>query len=124
MDKELLKRAWKIMGIEDPDLEKEASGPAPKDPPTVVVEDKSEDIEADIEVDMGPDLDALRLLDRAEEWGRRDPRPVQLSQAETVVDMTLFVQGLRRDLEAGPGGPRARYGALKADLKALKLIVN
>jgi hypothetical protein len=46
--------------------------------------------------------------------------PFVLDQARKVPDPRVFVDSLRRDTEAGPGGPRARTGALRSDLEILR----
>jgi hypothetical protein len=46
--------------------------------------------------------------------------PFVLDAARTVGDPATFFTTLRRDVEQGPGGPRARTGALQADLRLLK----
>lgn len=50
--------------------------------------------------------------------------PFQLHSAEKVIDTKLFWDSMRRSILAGPGGLRARYGALQSDLKALHTRFN
>lgn len=42
---------------------------------------------------------------------------------KTVTDAGRFLAALRRDVAMGPDGPRARTGALQADLEALAEVV-
>jgi len=74
--------------------------------------------------------DAVRLLNMswpAEtktllEWFMMAPAkeaPFHLSACVRVLDAGLFYATLRRDIERGPRGPRARTGALRDDLKYL-----
>ena len=87
--------------------------------------DEETDTGTDKEMDTGPHEEMTRLLARIERWGLSDVMiPFELHPGESVVDMDLFVKGLRRDIEAGPRGPRSRYGALQADLRALRLVIN
>lgn len=46
--------------------------------------------------------------------------PFLLNGHTRVVDADLFYITLRRDIEAGPNGPRARYGAVQCDLRDLQ----
>ena len=53
------------------------------------------------------------------EWfnGTEPPSgPFELCRGVTVANPKRFWEALRRDLGAGPNGPRARYGALQQDL--------
>jgi len=74
--------------------------------------------------------DAVRLLNMAWpaemktllEWFSMSPAkeaPFQLSAHVRVLNAELFYDTLRRDIERGPRGPRARTGALRDDLKYL-----
>lgn len=45
--------------------------------------------------------------------------PFQLNRHTRVIDADLFYDALRQDIEAGPRGPRAKYGALQSDLRDL-----
>ena len=45
--------------------------------------------------------------------------PFQLSACVRVLNADLFYAALRRDIEAGPCGPRARTGAIHGDLRDL-----
>jgi hypothetical protein len=47
------------------------------------------------------------------------PESFQLSQGVFVLDGAKFREALLRDVEAGPNGPRARWGALQRDLLRL-----
>lgn len=50
--------------------------------------------------------------------------PFELMQAQIVVGKEKFLESLQRDIKRGPKGPRARFGALQADVKALWEICN
>ncbi len=88
---------------------------------------------------------AERLLDRkaeviealAAEWdaemltlirwflGTHPPSaPFELSRGVTVLKPALWWTSLRRDLAAGPRGPRARYVALQQDLRRLAALMK
>jgi len=45
--------------------------------------------------------------------------PFQLNSCTRVVNSELFYAALQREIETGPRGPRARYGALQDDLRNL-----
>ena len=45
--------------------------------------------------------------------------PFQLNPCTRVINAEMFYAVLRREIEAGPRGARARYGALQADLADL-----
>ncbi len=45
--------------------------------------------------------------------------PFELSKGVTVIRPALWWTATRRDIAAGPGGPRARTGALREDLLKL-----
>jgi hypothetical protein len=45
--------------------------------------------------------------------------PFDLCQGRTVIGPQNFFDMLKKDIEAGPGSPRAQYGALCEDLKLL-----
>jgi len=45
--------------------------------------------------------------------------PFQLNPCTRVINSDVFYACLRREIETGPRGPRARYGALQADLQDL-----
>lgn len=67
--------------------------------------------------------DVKSLLD----WFMISPTPeapFQLTSCVRVVNSELFYGALRRDIEAGPRGARARTGALQADLRALRAKFN
>jgi len=76
-------------------------------------------------------VDAVRLLNMAWpaetktllEWFAAAPAkeaPFHLSACVRVLDAELFYETLRRDIERGPRGPRARTGALRDDLSKLQ----
>lgn len=50
--------------------------------------------------------------------------PFYLEPHICVVDPVKFFVSLRREIEAGPSGPRARRGALQTDLRKLKAFLN
>ena len=45
------------------------------------------------------------------------PQEFQLNSVTKVTNGAAFKEGLIRDVESGPSGPRAFYGALQADLR-------
>jgi hypothetical protein len=49
--------------------------------------------------------------------------PFTLNRGATVTDAAKFLGSLQEDIKSGPGGPRAFYGALQADLLALQQLV-
>ena len=51
-------------------------------------------------------------------------KPFELSKGVTVANPAHFWEALRRDIAAGPRGPRARYGALQQDLRRLADLVK
>ncbi len=52
--------------------------------------------------------------------GTRPPAgPFELCRGVTVLKPALWWTATRRDIAAGPNGPRARYGALQQDLQRL-----
>ena len=51
-------------------------------------------------------------------------RPFQLCRGVFVARPAHFWEALRRDLRAGPSGPRARYGALQHDLRRLAALMT
>ncbi len=56
------------------------------------------------------------------EWFQRTTPPAQpfeLCQGVTVARPDIWWASLRQDIAEGPGGPRAHYGAVQADLKRL-----
>jgi len=86
-------------------------------------EPESVDTGTDKETDIGSHEEMTRLLARIERWGLSDVMiPFELHPGESVVDMEKFLEALRRDIDAGPQGPRARTGALQADVRELKRI--
>ncbi len=53
-------------------------------------------------------------------YGTHPPtEPFELSRGVTVIRPALWWTAMRRDIAAGPNGPRARYGALQSDLRQL-----
>jgi len=46
--------------------------------------------------------------------------PFSPSGYEHILHPATYYESLRRDIEAGPKGPRSRYGALQDDLQRLK----
>ena len=50
--------------------------------------------------------------------------PFEYKQGHTVIDGERFLFMLRKDIERGPQGPRARTGTLQEDIKALKRVVH
>lgn len=47
-------------------------------------------------------------------------QPFQLSPWEKITNPSGYYDALRRDITAGPTGPRARFDAVKSDLQRLK----
>ncbi len=61
------------------------------------------------------------------EWFERTPaptQPFQLSPGVFVARPAHFWEALRRDIAAGPSGPRAKYGALQQDLRRLAALMK
>ncbi len=50
--------------------------------------------------------------------------PFELSKAVVVAQPKLWWVAIRRDIAAGPNGPRARYGALQQDLRRLAALLK
>ncbi len=50
--------------------------------------------------------------------------PFELSKGVTVIRPALWWTATRRDIAAGPNGPRARYGALQQDLRRLAALMK
>jgi hypothetical protein len=50
--------------------------------------------------------------------------PFQLNSCTRVVNSELFYAVLRREIESGPRGTRARHGALQNDLRDLQAKLN
>ncbi len=50
--------------------------------------------------------------------------PFELSRGVTVLRPALWWTATRRDIAAGPGCPRARYGALQQDLRRLAALLK
>ncbi len=50
--------------------------------------------------------------------------PFGLCRGVTVLKPALWWTAMRRDIAAGPGGPRARYGALQQDLRRLAALMK
>ncbi len=64
------------------------------------------------------DEETARLI----EWFMRTPppaRPFELFRGVTVARPDIWWTALMRDIAEGPNGPRARYGAVQADLRRL-----
>ena len=51
------------------------------------------------------------------------PEPFQLNAWTTVIDRTKFLRSVQTDLRAGHTGPRARLGAVQADLRHLQSLL-
>jgi len=47
-------------------------------------------------------------------------QPFQLSSYENITDPSAYYDTLRRDIAAGPSGPRAKFDVVKSDLQRLK----
>ncbi len=50
--------------------------------------------------------------------------PFALTKAVVVLKPALWWTATRRDIAAGPNGPRARYGALQSDLRRLGALMK
>ena len=50
--------------------------------------------------------------------------PFHLEPHRRIVNPSKFFAALRKDIEAGPDGPRGRYGALIQDLIAMKKVLH
>ena len=58
-------------------------------------------------------------------FGTRPPaEPFELCRGIVILKPTLWWTAMRRDIAAGPGGPRARYGALQSDLRRLATLMK
>ena len=59
-------------------------------------------------------------------WFMTAPRmnkPFYLDQYTQIILPALYYESIERDIQVGPSGPRAKYGALMDDLKKLKAII-
>lgn len=54
----------------------------------------------------------------------RLPKPPFKLNTWTTVNGPKFFEGLLADIKAGPGGPRARTGAIQEDLKQLMKLID
>jgi hypothetical protein len=64
------------------------------------------------------DVETFRLI----EWFKTTAppsEPFELCRGVTVLDPTRWWRSIAGDVEAGPNGPRARYGAVQGDLGKL-----
>ena len=52
------------------------------------------------------------------------PEPFNLEPHVHVLDPAKYFEALRREIETGPSGPRARMGTLQSDLRKLKAHFN
>ena len=50
--------------------------------------------------------------------------PFHLEPNRRIINPSKFFAALQRDIEAGPQGPRGRYGALIQDLIAMKKVLH
>ena len=50
--------------------------------------------------------------------------PFHLEPHRRIVNPSKFFAALRKDIEAGPDGPRGKYGALIQDLIAMKKVLH
>lgn len=74
---------------------------------------------------VGPDWDAETA--RIIEWFKTTSppsEPFELFSHVKVIHPGRWWKNLKADIAAGPKGPRARYGALQADLKRLAEILE
>ncbi|MFH1672934.1 MAG: hypothetical protein ABIF87_05865 [Pseudomonadota bacterium] len=68
-----------------------------------------------VQILQGWPVEVQTLLD----WFRSAPipqAPFQLNACTTVMNADTFYAALRREIESGPRGARARYGTLQCDL--------
>ncbi|MCG2740396.1 MAG: hypothetical protein L6300_09185 [Syntrophaceae bacterium] len=68
-----------------------------------------------VQILQGWPVEVQTLLD----WFRSAPipqAPFQLNACTTVINADTFYAALRREIESGPRGARARYGTLRGDL--------
>tara|TARA_B100000315_G_scaffold246118_1_gene273035 strand:+ start:780 stop:1142 length:363 start_codon:yes stop_codon:yes gene_type:complete len=59
------------------------------------------------------------------EWFADLPAPAssfQLHKGVSITDPVAFWQSIKREIAAGPGGPRITYGALQSDLRRLSAL--
>ena len=71
-----------------------------------------------VQILQGWPVEVQTLLD----WFRSAPipqAPFQLNACTTVINADAFYAALRREIESGPRGARARHGALQSDLRDL-----
>ena len=64
------------------------------------------------------DAETARLI----EWLQQTPppaKPFELCRGVVILKPALWWTALKRDIAEGPGGPRAHYGAVQADLRRL-----
>ena len=64
------------------------------------------------------DFDTRELID----WfltATPPAEPFELCQGVTILDPTRWWRAIRGEIECGPAGPRARYGAIQNDLRNL-----
>jgi len=47
-------------------------------------------------------------------------QPFSLCSYERIPNPEKYYEGHKRDIDAGPKGPRSRYGAIQSDLRRLK----
>ncbi len=69
------------------------------------------------------DEETARLI----EWFMRTPppaKPFELCRGVVILKPALWWASLKRDIADGPGGPRARHGALQADLRRLARVMG
>jgi hypothetical protein len=65
-------------------------------------------------------IEWLRTLDRS----TLPPGPIEISKAWTILDPVRYANALLADATEGPKGPRARYGAFPAELRAFHQLIT
>ena len=50
--------------------------------------------------------------------------PFDFGPAAVVVDASKFLASIKADIQCGPAGPRAMYGAIQADLQRLRELLH
>jgi hypothetical protein len=59
----------------------------------------------------------LALIAEYEKFGPAD-KPFELRSGSSVFDPARFHEALKREIDGGPGSPRARMGGLRGDLES------
>lgn len=57
-------------------------------------------------------------------WLDLPPAPFKLQPCVAITDAGVWLESIRRDVDLGPSGPRARLGTLQEDLRFLALLLR